>query len=81
MITPRNLFQKTSPEDAKKLALIVHEAWFERSIVYARAELSANGISAERLAGANQFLEILTTLADEQKPLESPPDKQLISYA
>lgn len=80
MITPRALYQKVNQEEAKKLSILVGEGWFQRAIVYARAELSANGVSAERLAGANQLLEVLTTLADEQKPMEGPPDKQLKSY-
>lgn len=80
MITPRDLFQKLHKEDVKALALAVNESWMQRAITYTLADLSSRGLSAERLAGANQFIETLTTLADEQKPMESPPDKSLKSY-
>lgn len=80
MISPRALFQRSNQEDAKKLSVLVGEGWFQKAVTYARAEMAAGGISAERLEGANRFIETLTTLADEQKPMEGPPDKQLKSY-
>jgi hypothetical protein len=80
MISPRSLFQSACKEEAKKLDILSHEVWFGKCVTYARAQLAADGLSAERLAGANAFIEVLTTLADEQKPLEGPPDKQLKTY-
>lgn len=80
MNSPRSLFQKVCKEEAKKLALTVNEAWFEKAVTYSLAELSSRGISDERLQGANLFIETLTTLADEEKPIEGPPDKHLASY-
>jgi len=81
MITPRALFQRTSKEDAAKLAAVVQEGWMQRAITYTRAELSSEGISAEQLAGVNRFIEAFTSLADEQLPPTQMPDKsQLKSY-
>lgn len=80
MITPRALFQSACKEEAKKLDVLAHEVWFGKCVAYARAQLSADGISAEQLTGANRFIEVLTTLADEPKPVEGPPDKQLKTY-
>jgi hypothetical protein len=81
MITPKALYQRTSKEEAAKLATLVTEAWFQRALTYARAQLSSDGISAEQLSGANHFIEVFTSLADEPKPAPELPDKsQLRSY-
>lgn len=80
MISPRDLFQRTCKEEAKKLAVMVNEGYFQKAVTYTLAELSSRGLSNEKLQGANYFIEVLTTLADEQKPMEGPPDKQLKSY-
>jgi len=82
MISPRVLFQRIHQEDAKRLAMAIEEAWFLKAITYARAELSLAGLSQERMAGVNQFIEVLSALPEEQKPASNPPDKSALpSYA
>ncbi len=81
MITPKALYQRTSKEEADKLATLVAEAWFQRAITYACAELSSQGISEQQLAGVNHFINVLTSLADEPKePAQMPDKSQLRSY-
>lgn len=81
MTSPRSLFQKLHKEDATKLSVAVNESWFQRAVTYARAELSASGISQEQLSGVNVFLNTLTTLHEEQVPAKPMPDKSnLPSY-
>ena len=81
MISPRLLFQKVAKEDAANLAVAVNEPWYQKAVIYARAQLGADGISADQLAGANRFIEIFSTLADEPQPQEQMPDKsRLKSY-
>ncbi len=81
MITPKALFLKLHKDDAAQLATLVNEGWFQKSLTYARAQLSSDGISAEQLSGANHFIEVFTSLADEPKPAPELPDKsQLKSY-
>ncbi len=81
MITPKALFQKNNKEEANKLATVVSEAWFHKALIYARAQLSSDGISGEQLSGANHFIEVFTSLADEPKePAQMPDKSQLKSY-
>ena len=82
MISPRLLFQRIHKEDAKRLATALEEAWMQKAVSYARSQMALNGASQERMAGANEFIEILTALPEEQKPPQEPPDKSaLTSYA
>lgn len=81
MTSPRALFQKLHKDDATKLAVAVNESWFQRAVTYARADLSARGISSEQLSGVNVFLDTLTTLHEEQATTKPMPDKSnLPSY-
>lgn len=81
MNSPRELFLKLHKEDAAKLEIVVSESWFLKSVIYARAQLSADGISSEQLNGVNRFIEVFTAMATEDKPAPTLPDKsQLKSY-
>ena len=64
------------------IATALEEAWMQKAVSYARSQMALNGASQERMAGANEFIEILTALPEEQKPPQEPPDKSaLTSYA
>jgi len=81
MITPKALFLKLHKDDAAKLAAAVNESWMQRAITYTLADLSSRGLSNEQLNGANTFIDVLTSLADEPKePAQMPEKSQLISY-
>ncbi len=81
MITPKALFLKLHKEDAAKLAAAVNESWLQRSITYTLADMSSRGLSHEQLNGANHFIDVLTSLAEEPKePAQMPDKSQLKSY-
>ncbi len=79
MITPRELYLKSHAEEAKQLALLVHESWFQRAIVYARASLAGVKITPEQSGGIDMFLHELAGLVEEAPPPFIMPDKSALS--
>ena len=78
MISPRLLFQRIHKEDAKRLSVALEEAWLQKAVSYARSQMALNGASQEKIAGANEFIEILTQLPVEEKPPKEAPDKSAL---
>lgn len=84
MITsPRSLFQKACKEEMKQLALAISEPWFQKSITYALAQMSADNTDNVKLQGANLLLMKLQELSEEIPPeVGGLPDKSgLPSYS
>ena len=54
------------------------EAWMQKAVSYARSQMALNGASQEKIAGANEFIEILTQLPVEEQPPKDAPDKSAL---
>ena len=81
MNSPREMFQRMHQEEVRKLAIAINEPWFQKAVIYTRAQMSYNGVSADRPAGVNDFIETFSELAEEIKPPAIMPDKsELKSY-
>lgn len=78
-LTPAERFRKYNSEDAAKLAIAVSEPWFMSAASAALAEMAHRELGME-LGGANEFLKILTSLADETPPPKKEPSPHLPSY-
>jgi len=79
IISPRQLFQKRHTEASGQLKIALGEAWLQHAISAALAEMAAKGLT-DGLVGANQFLEILSKLPEEDAPAKREPDPNLPSY-
>lgn len=79
MISPRQLFQKTHKDEMKALGLLLNEAWFQKCVVFAQAEMASESISQERLTGATLLMTKLGELTDESEAVGDLPDKSKLN--
>ena len=74
MASSKDLFLRNQ-EDVKAALAVTKAPIFERLIAFARAEMSQINPTADQMLGANKFIEILSSLADEDAepigPIES----------
>lgn len=81
MISPRELYRKSHPEELKALVLLVNEPWFARAVTYAYSALACNGATTEKLDGAELLIGELKAMTEEEKEAPIMPDKSaLASY-
>lgn len=72
MISPKDIFLKQHKEQAEKFANIVADPVFKNALVFAHSTYCASGVSADQLKGANEFVDILVSLASPPKPTHFP---------
>jgi hypothetical protein len=70
MASSKELYIRSSDDESlKKIIGIVKSMDFEKLVVHARAEFSERFCpSSEQLTGANNFINVLINLADEEAP-------------
>lgn len=81
--TPRQFFTRHNKEERDRLAIVLNEAWFQRCVLTARAELSTRDASKDFLLGAQAMINTLYLLAEgEDAPVAThPPDPVLKTYS
>lgn len=80
-INPSDSFRRFHPTEAHESALACDAEWLRIGIIYASAQISHEGASADELAGINRFIAVLLTQHTEAKTLNKLPDKsRLESY-
>ena len=77
-LTPRQLYRKNIEESAW-LAQTLVDPRMMKAISATLAEMAARNMAPE-LSGANWFLSVLKSLAEEDKEVKREPDPALKSY-
>lgn len=72
--TPRQFYRRNHKEEAGQLEMVLNEAWFQRAIVAAQAEMANSGADADALGGVKRFIAALHSLCEDDKPAEQLPD-------
>ena len=76
---PKQLFQANTVR-REEWSIIVANPLFHTAIIYAVAQMVANGLSPEQLSGINSLVYMLNNLSETSAVAQPLPSKPLQSY-
>jgi len=77
---PKSQFIRTQPAHAETLRGEVEKAYFQVACSFALAELAQRNPTAEQLAGASVFIDVLCNLGEKILPPTKLPTKRLETF-
>jgi len=77
MASSKDLFLRGSDEDVKAALAITKSIHFDKLIAFSRAEFAQLMPTHEMCMGVNKFVDILSTIADEDSPDVEPIESGL----